>query len=80
MISVPNSGKLQLAKEGNVQLLLFAHSIMTTAYHLLTEQEDDKDLGSDYFEVRHQDAIVKQIVRKSEKFGFTGTLAISEAS
>ncbi|PYY27527.1 IS110 family transposase [Paenibacillus illinoisensis] len=57
-----------------------AHSIMTIAYHLLTRQEDYKDLGSDYFEKRHQDAIVKQTVRKLENLGFTVTLATSEAS
>lgn len=57
-----------------------AHSIMTIAYHLLTWQEDYKDLGSDYFEKRHQDTIVKQTVRKLEILGFTVTLATSEAS
>ena len=57
-----------------------AHSIMTIAYHLLTRQEDYKDLGSDYFEKRHQDAIVKQTVRKLENLGFTVTLATSEVS
>ncbi|MBT2289275.1 IS110 family transposase [Paenibacillus albidus] len=57
-----------------------AHSIMTIAYHLITRQEDYKDLGSDYFEKRHQDAIVKQTVRKLENLGFTVTLATSEAS
>ncbi|MET3941972.1 hypothetical protein ABIC22_004784 [Paenibacillus sp. PvP094] len=57
-----------------------AHSIMTIAYHLLTRQEDYKDLGSDYFEKRHHDAIVKQTVRKLENLGFTVTLATSEAS
>lgn len=57
-----------------------AHSIMTIAYYLLTRQEDYRDLGSDYFEKRHQDAIVRQTVRKLENLGFTVTLAISEAS
>jgi transposase len=57
-----------------------AHSIMTIAYHLLTRQEDYKDLGSDYFEKRHRDAIVKQTVRKLENLGFTVTLATSEVS
>ncbi|TMV42905.1 IS110 family transposase [Paenibacillus mesophilus] len=57
-----------------------AHSIMTIAYHLLTRQEDYKDLGVDYFEKRHQDSIVKQTVRKLENLGFTVTLAAPEAS
>ncbi|MFK7693540.1 IS110 family transposase [Paenibacillus sp. HJGM_3] len=57
-----------------------AHSIMTIVYYLLTRQEDYKDLGSDYFEKRHQDAIVRQTVRKLENLGFTVTLATSEAS
>ncbi|WP_201317639.1 hypothetical protein [Paenibacillus sp. EPM92] len=54
--------------------------IMTIAYHLLTRQEDYKDLGADYFEKRHQDAIVRQTVRKLENLGFTVTLATPEAS
>ncbi|TNJ60811.1 IS110 family transposase, partial [Paenibacillus hemerocallicola] len=40
-----------------------AHSIMTITYYLLTRQEEYRDLGSDYFEKRHQDAIVRQTVR-----------------
>lgn len=53
---------------------------MTIAYHLLTRQEDYKDLGANYFENRQQDAKVKQSVRKLENLGFTVTLATSEAS
>lgn len=57
-----------------------AHSIMTIAYHLLTRQEDYKDLGADYIEMRHQDTIVRQTVRKLVNLGFTVTLATPEAS
>ncbi|MGF7036272.1 hypothetical protein J2T17_007324, partial [Paenibacillus mucilaginosus] len=57
-----------------------AHSIMTIAYHLITRQEEYKDLGSDYFEKRKQDAIVRQTVRKLENLGYSVTLATTEVS
>lgn len=53
---------------------------MKIAYHLLTRNEDYRDLGADYFEKRQQDVIVKQSVRKLESLGFTVTIAAPDAS
>ncbi|TJY43897.1 hypothetical protein E5161_00355 [Cohnella pontilimi] len=52
-------------------------------YTLHTAGEEGRltiDLGSDYFEKRHQEAIVRQTVRKLENLGFTVILASPEAS
>lgn len=42
---------------------------MKITYHLLTRNEDYRDLGADYFEKRKQDVIVKQSIRKLENLG-----------
>lgn len=57
-----------------------AHVIMKIAYHLLTRNEDYRDLGADYFEKRQQDVIVKLSVRKLVNLGFTVTIATPDAS
>lgn len=77
---MPLSGHHRIIKIELIHFILFLLSIMTIAYHLLTRQEDYKDLGADYFEKRHQDAVVRQTVRKLENLGFTVTLATPEAS
>ncbi|MGF7036096.1 transposase [Paenibacillus mucilaginosus] len=72
--------RIAARKGGHRAAVAVAHSIMTIAYHLITRQEDYKDLGSDYFEKRKQDAIVRQTVRKLENLGYSVTLATSEVS
>ena len=53
---------------------------MTIAYHLLTRNEDYRDLGANYFETRQQEILVKQSVRRLENLGFTVTLSTPTAS
>ncbi|WP_240418386.1 IS110 family transposase [Paenibacillus periandrae] len=57
-----------------------AHSMMTIAYYLLTRGENYRDLGSNYFETRQQEMIVKQSVRRLENLGFTVTISNPAAS
>ncbi|AFC28183.1 transposase IS116/IS110/IS902 family protein [Paenibacillus mucilaginosus 3016] len=72
--------RIAARKGGHRAAVAVAHSIMTIAYHLITRQEDYTDLGSDYFEKRKQDAIVRQTVRKLENLGYSVTLATTEVS
>jgi transposase len=72
--------RIAARKGGHRAAVAVAHSIMTIAYHLITRQEEYKDLGSDYFEKRKQDAIVRQTVRKLENLGYSVTLATTEVS
>jgi transposase len=72
--------RIAARKGGRKAAVAVAHAIMKIAYHLLTRNEDYRDLGADYFEKRQQDVIVKQSIRKLENLGFTVTIASSDAS
>jgi len=52
-----------------------AHSMMTIVYHLLTRQENYKDLGVDYFDKRREQIIVKQSMRRLQELGYTVQLS-----
>ncbi|MDQ0878841.1 transposase [Paenibacillus sp. V4I3] len=72
--------RIAARKGGRKAAVAVAHAIMKIAYHLLTRNEDYRDLGADYFEKRQQDFIVKQSVRRLENLGFTVTIAAPDAS
>ncbi|MDF2652781.1 MAG: Transposase family protein, partial [Paenibacillus sp.] len=72
--------RIAARKGGRKAAVAVAHAIMKIAYHLLTRNEDYRDLGADYFEKRQQDLIVKQSVRRLENLGFTVTIAVPDAS
>jgi transposase len=72
--------RIAARRGGRKAAVAVAHAIMKIAYHLLTRNEDYRDLGADYFEKRQQDVIVKQSVRKLESLGFTVTIAAPDAS
>lgn len=52
------------------------HSILTIVYHVLKDPEQTyKELGSDYFDKRKQEMLVKQSVKKLESLGYAVTLS-----
>ncbi|SDP24707.1 Transposase, partial [Paenibacillus sp. yr247] len=72
--------RIAARRGGRKAAVAVAHAIMKIAYHLLTRNEDYRDLGADYFEKRQQDVIVKQSVRRLESLGFTVTISAPNAS
>lgn len=47
-----------------------AHTMITIAYHLLTREEVYRELGSNYFEQRQKDAIMKRSIKRLEDLGY----------
>jgi transposase len=52
-----------------------AHTLLVIVYHILAEETDYQELGSNYFDERDRQAIQKQLVRRLEKLGYDVTLA-----
>ncbi len=48
-----------------------AHSILVSAYHMLSRHEPYQDLGANHFDTRKQEAIVNRLLHRLEKLGFT---------
>jgi transposase len=51
-------------------LVAVAHAILITIYHMLRDGTRYQDLGSDHFDRRDRDAIVRRSVRRLESCGF----------
>ncbi|UCC89153.1 MAG: IS110 family transposase [Anaerolineales bacterium] len=46
------------------------HSILVSAYHMLSRNEPYRDLGGDYFDQFKRDHVANHLVRRLEKLGF----------
>jgi hypothetical protein len=51
-----------------------AHTMLVTAYHLLTRQTTYQELGADYFDRRHAERVTRRAVRALERQGYRVTL------
>ncbi len=60
--------------------IVVAHSILRTAYYLLTREEMYVDLGVDYFDKQKKQSILRHSLRRLESLGYTVTLIEQEAS
>jgi transposase len=47
-----------------------AHSIIVTAYHLLTKQQEYLDLGANYFDERQREKVCYRLTRRLEALGY----------
>jgi len=48
-------------------IVAIAHSMLVSAWHMLTYQQPYRELGGDYFDQRSKDAKVSYMVRRLEK-------------
>jgi transposase len=52
-------------------LVAVEHSILTAAWHMLTDDVDYHDLGGDYFTKRDPEAAMRRLTRQANALGFT---------
>jgi transposase len=55
-------------------LVAVAHSILVIAYHLITRQDEYRDLGGAYFDERDRHRVERRLVRRLERLGHRVTL------
>ncbi|MGH7921530.1 MAG: IS110 family transposase, partial [Candidatus Dormibacteraceae bacterium] len=64
------------AKRGTKRALIaVAHAMLVAVYHMLKEGTYYQDLGSDHFDRRDREAIVRRNVRRLESLGYHVSLA-----
>ncbi len=51
-------------------LVAVAHSLLVTGFHMITRQQDYKDLGANYFDERNKEAVKRRAVKRLEQLGF----------
>jgi hypothetical protein len=52
-------------------VVALGHTILTIAYHVLTEDTDYQDLGPTYFDRRDQQRVTRRLVGRLEALGYT---------
>jgi transposase len=57
-------------------ILAVANSILTIAYHLITRDEDYRELGGNYFDERHKDTLCERLVKRLNKLGYDVNLEL----
>ncbi|HJS87110.1 MAG TPA: IS110 family transposase [Acetobacteraceae bacterium] len=55
-------------------IVAVAHSILVSAYYLLTEGTPYEDLGADYFDTRDRAAVVRRTTQRLERLGYKVTV------
>jgi transposase len=51
-------------------LVAVAHSILVSAYHMLSRREPYRELGSNYFDEHKKTAVINRLTRRLEKLGY----------
>ena len=64
-----------LARKGKrCAAVAVAHTLLVVAYHVLTKREPYHDLGANYFDERHPQAVEHRLVHRLEALGYTVSL------
>jgi transposase len=58
----------------NKALVAVAHSALVTAYHVLAQRADYRELGGDYFDRQHRQTQQQRLIRKLEAMGLKVTV------
>ncbi len=51
-------------------IVAVGHSLLVTGYYMITRQTDYTDLGLNYFDERHQEAVKRRMVKRLERLGY----------
>jgi transposase len=52
-------------------LVAVAHSMLVSAYHMLSRREPYRELGSNYFDEHKKTAVINRLTRRLEKLGYS---------
>jgi transposase len=55
-------------------IVAVAHSMVVSAFHMLSRNEPDQDLGAHYFEAQRQHHLVDRLTRRIERLGYRVSL------
>lgn len=61
-------------------IVALGHTILVAAYHMLKDEENYRDLGSDYFDRRRRDRTTKHLVSRLENLGYEVKLEPKQAA
>lgn len=51
-------------------IVAVGHSLLVAGYQMITQQQDYKDLGNNYFDERNKEAVKRRMVKRLEQLGY----------
>ena len=66
--------RIAARRGGNRAAVAVGHSILVMTYHMLKKRESYKELGSDYFDQRKKDHVIKSSIKRLESLGLKVTV------
>jgi len=66
--------RIAARRGGNRAAVAVGHSILVMAYQMLKKRESYKELGSDYFDQRKKDSVIKNSIKRLESLGLKVTV------
>ena len=66
--------RIAARRGGNRAAVAVGHSILVMTYHMLKKRESYKELGSDYFDQRKKDSVIKNSIKRLESLGLKVTV------
>jgi transposase len=62
--------RLLLRRGGKKATIAVAHTLLVMIYHILSDEQDYKELGGNYFDELDRHAVQKRLVRRLERLGY----------
>ncbi|MFL5666964.1 MAG: IS110 family transposase, partial [Ktedonobacteraceae bacterium] len=59
-------------------VMAVAHSVLVIIYHVLSDKQPYRDLGTEYFDSLDKERLARQSVRRLEALGFAVTVTTQE--
>ena len=66
--------RIAARRGANRAAVAVAHTMLVMIYHMLTRHEPYRDLGGNYFDLRHKERTTSNAVKKLESLGYTVTI------
>jgi transposase len=67
-------GRLAARRGKKRAIMAVAHSIVVSAFHMLSRNEPYQELGAHYFDAHRRDHLVDRLTRRIEHLGYRVTL------
>jgi transposase len=72
--------RLVVRRGGKKATIAVGHKLLVIDYHILADEKDYEELGSNYFDEWNRQAVRKRLVRRFEKLGYEVTITPTSPS
>jgi transposase len=72
--------RLAMRRGGKKATIAVAHTLLVMIYHILSEKQEYRELGGNYFDELDRQAVQKRLVRRLQKLGYEVRLELASSA